>query len=153
MLEPTKPIRNILQKVLDFNENQAFFLLFEQSIVMDYVLDLNTNEQLFKEGVDSTGQKIGIYSGVTFDSKIRKFGRFPEHITLYDTGEFYESFKINNTKNGYIDIIANPNKNGENLFQKYGEEIVGLTDESKTKLQEFSIAILQNIVAEQMFGL
>jgi hypothetical protein len=60
--------------------------------------------------------------------------------TLYDTGEFYNSMMIE-VFNDYIEINGDGLKVDEfgqttDLFQEYGYEIIGLTDESKEKLAQ-----------------
>ena len=72
------------------------------------------------------------------------------HYTLFDTGEFYESFELIVGKD-YFEIDADPlktNEDGEttNLFYKYSTAILGLTDESKDKLaQELIRRYIQKI--------
>ena len=53
-----------------------------------------------------------------------------DHITLRDTGEFYESFKVVPLLRGFR-IEADPDKGGgDNLFDDFGEDIVGLSEEN-----------------------
>ena len=105
------------------------------------ILDWIRWDQLYNEGVDEFGQIIGTYSRATEMFNPEKLEGTP--FTLYDTGEFYNSMMIE-VFNDYIEINGDGLKVDEfgqttDLFQEYGYEIIGLTDESKDKLaQELS---------------
>jgi hypothetical protein len=57
-----------------------------------------------------------------------------EHYTLLDSGEFYKSMVFLLGAN-YFEIDADPIKSNDNLFTKFGEGVIGLTEESKEKLR------------------
>ena len=90
--------------------------------------------------IDGDGDIIGYYSEYTEMLNPEKVAGTP--FTLFDTGDFYKSFILYIYKDA-IEVDANPikiNDKGEkeNLFWKYGENIIALTDESMVKLrQEF----------------
>ena len=89
---------------------------------------LNTEEQLGRDKTDSLGAHLGTYSFATEQiSKGKK--KQGEFIDLKDTGEFWASWKVKVLQK-FISIDANPIKEGNNLFDDYGEEILGLTDEN-----------------------
>ena len=93
-------------------------------------------DQLFKEGIDEDGDIIGTYSEWTEMLNPDKVAG--SHYTLFDTGAFYESMQIVVLNDSFV-VEAQPIKIDEdgkqtNLFEKYGEGIVGLTDENKEKL-------------------
>ena len=67
--------------------------LFQQTSFRKLIIDLNTEEQLYSQGVDSKGVQLGEYSIYTKGLKQNK-GQRTDHITLKDTGEFYKSFSI-----------------------------------------------------------
>jgi hypothetical protein len=102
------------------------------------ILDWIRWDQLYNEGVDEFGQIIGTYSRATEMLNPEKLEGTP--FTLYDTGEFYNSMMIE-VFNDYIEINGDGLKVDEfgqttDLFQEYGYEIIGLTDESKDKLAQ-----------------
>ena len=102
------------------------------------ILDWVRYDQLFKKGVDEDNDIIGFYSEWTELMNPEKVAGTP--YTLFDSGEFYKSMYIIVLKDSFI-IDADPIKvdeNGDvtNLFSKYGEGIVGLNDESRSKLAE-----------------
>ena len=108
--------------------------VFSDKEFQTWILDLIRDDQLMEKGVDETGKIIGTYSWATQNiynsSKIEG-----EHYTLFDTGDFYKSMVILLGTN-YFEIDADPIKENANLFTKYGEGIIGLTDESLEKLRE-----------------
>jgi hypothetical protein len=113
----------ILQQIIDQQK-------FKQEIIR-----LNTEEQLFNRGIDSTGRTLesigGEYADSTIVRKIRA-GQ-PTFPTLKDQGDFYASFIVEVGK-GYFDIDANPIKEGQSLFTRWGEDVLGLADESLQKI-------------------
>lgn len=107
--------------------------VFSDKQFQTWILDLIRDDQLMEKGVDETGKVIGTYSWATQNiynsSKIEG-----EHYTLFDTGDFYKSMVILLGTN-YFEIDADPIKENANLFTKYGEGIIGLTEESLEKLR------------------
>ena len=104
--------------------------------LQEWILNLIREDQLFKEGIDEDGDIIGTYSEWTEMINPEKVAG--THYTLKDTGEFFASFFITIYPT-YFEINANPIKKNdegetENLFYKYTESIIGLTDKSKEKL-------------------
>ena len=102
------------------------------------ILDWIRWDQLYNEGVDEFGQIIGTYSRATEMFNPEKLEGTP--FTLYDTGEFYNSMMIE-VFDDYIEINGDGLKVDEfgqttDLFQEYGYEIIGFTDESKDKLAQ-----------------
>jgi hypothetical protein len=100
------------------------------------ILDWIRWDQLYNEGVDEFGEIIGTYSRYTEIVNPEKQEGTP--YTLYDTGEFYNSLMIE-VLNDSILINGDGLKVDEfgqttDLFEEYGYEIIGLTEESKTKL-------------------
>ena len=54
---------------------------------------------------------------------------------LFDTGAFYNSMIVI-LGNNFFEVDSDPIKDNDNLYTKYGEEIVWLTQDSKDKLSE-----------------
>ena len=125
--------------------NRASNLLFMKTIWIkvfsdvefkNKILDWIRQDQLFKQGIDEDGDIIGTYSEFTEMINPSKVAGTP--YTLFDSGEFYRSMIIYVFQTEIV-IDADPIKNDssgrtENLFNKYGDGIIGLTDENKTKL-------------------
>ena len=97
------------------------------------VLDLIREDQLKEKGIDGDGNVIGYYSYVT--SLINPEKAFNTHYTFFDTGEFFRSMFVK-VLSDRIEINGDGNKGDENLFVKYGSEIIKLTDENTQILKE-----------------
>lgn len=116
--------------------------VFSKPEIRKFVIEeLIQNDQLTDQGIDETGSAIvNADNGRTTYSKMTEIlsgGRKKEgeHYTLKDTGEFYNSM-IMILGSNFFEINADPIKDNENLFSKFGEGVIGLTDESRTKLAE-----------------
>jgi len=98
------------------------------------ILDLNRDRQLYDKGIDSNGQRIfPPYSAVTRLIK-RSQGNIFNRVTLFDTGDFYEGFRIK--LNGYgnpFNIYSTDSKSSD-LQEKYGSSIFGLTRQNEDYL-------------------
>lgn len=114
--------------------------IFNDVIFREWILDLIRKEQLLKKGIDGDGDIIGTYSQMTESINPKKKEGTP--YTLFDSGEFYKSFILYIYRDA-IEVDANPikiNDKGEkeNLFYKYGENILALTPRNLGLLrQEF----------------
>ena len=121
--------------------------------VLNLVVEMNTQDQLFDKGIRANKTKIGKYSPFTIEMKRAKGQPF-NHITLKDTGEFYESFFAFVDSSGDIEIKTEPIKVDEftgletNLLFKYGEEIVGLTPDNLDILNRKILIPVQKYVQE-----
>jgi hypothetical protein len=129
------------------SENELMKVLFQNQTFRKLIIDLNTQEQLFEQGIDSKGRSLGEYSIATIEGtrnflgKKQKGQRF-DHITLNDTGAFYRSFAVQ-LEGNTIRITADGQKEDTNLFQEYGIDIVGLTEDSMSVLATAAIPIIQ----------
>jgi len=136
-------IERLLNNVNKLNINDIFYSLWSDNEVQKYIVKLNTEgettSQLYELGVDAKGKTIGSgnYAPSTIDYKLFGSGDSRiDHITLKDTGKFYDSFKVKPNKKGF-ELVANPNKDDDNLFEIYGKEIVGLTKDNQKLLIAF----------------
>jgi len=127
----------LVQRISSLDEGLIFEIVFNDSRIKDEIIRLNTEEQLFRRGIDSDGKSLGTYSPFTVEIKKKK-GQPTNRITLKDTGEFYDSFRVTANRVS-ITIDADPIKDDNNLFDDFGEEILGLTDESREKLKEMAV--------------
>jgi len=125
-----------LRRAKMISERVFWRTAFNDPNFTNYILDLIRNDQLFSQGIDSDGDIIGYYSEWTEMMNPEK--EAGEHYTLKDTGKFYESMIIYIYDN-LIEIDADPIKKDDkgketNLFNEYGENIIGLTDENLSKV-------------------
>lgn len=121
-----------LDRVINLDADVIISNILRDAEFQRFIIDLNTEEQLFDQGIDSLGASLGDYAATTiegtanFEGKKDKGQRF-DHITLKDTGDFYKSFAIKVQNGGFL-IVADGRKEDTNLLEEYGKEILGLTD-------------------------
>lgn len=128
----------VIKDVKKLNMEQIFRRVMEQKTMQEFVFDIIRIEQLFERGIDGNDDVLGFYSVVTEMINPEKIAGTP--YTLKDTGAFYESFTMYIYKN-YFEIDADPIKkdtNGEetNLFDEYGIDILGITQENLEKVRQ-----------------
>lgn len=135
-------LRNLANRAKRLDSNVILATIYKESEVEGFIVSLNTEgqptSQLYEFGIDSKGNLLEPpYSFTTIQLKLDGFGdKRIDHVTLKDTGEFYESFQIEILKDGF-EIVANPLKENTDLTEKYGQDIIGLTDENKAILSEY----------------
>lgn len=131
LLRVTKNVRsldkaNILKQSLD------------NSQIQHDIINLNTEKQLYEQGVFADGKPTGeyaistIYGTSRFEGKIQK-GQPYEHITFKDTGAMYASETMTLTNNGFV-LSMDTVKEGVDLEERDGK-IVGLTEESLSEVR------------------
>lgn len=143
-----------LEKATGLNPNDLFLEAVGKH-EEELIIHLNTRgeptSQLFVDGINSLGETLesigGGYSDVTIEIKKEK-GQPIDRVTLLDTGKFYDSFKITRTKDSLI-IEADPIKDQTNLFDEWGRDILGITDENKAILNERLIPKIKKIIFKE----
>lgn len=126
-----------LHKLLDnasrLSDLQAWFSAFDPK-TKELILDWIREDQLREKGVNAEGDVIGYYSYAT---ELLSGGEKQEGTpyTLYDTGEFYRSMYMVVLRDAVV-FEADPIKGDDNLFEKYGRNIIGLTEPNKDKLRQ-----------------
>lgn len=125
-------IQALLNRVVEFNAGLTSGAYIKEAIEDNeaFIVDINSEEQLFEKGITSTGVSIADYapySPVTVEIKQMK-GQPVNRVTLRDEGDFHASFAIKATDEEF-EIVANDWK-VKDLTLYYGDEILGLTDEN-----------------------
>jgi len=150
-------LKQIKANLRTLDINSIIRSIISREEVKDFIIDLNTNKQLFGQGENSFGVRLENvrgrdYSDLTVQLKIEDGLPF-DRITLFQTGEFYSSFVVI-PGNDYFTISADPIKGDDNLFDDWGEDILGLQDENLQQLiffikdaiiQEFKRAITRGL--------
>lgn len=111
-------------------ENIIFKKALDNKLIKDLITDLNSKIQLGEQSVDSLGNKLFnqmTQSAVYAESDPQGRGGQPYQVKR--TGEYWESFKAL-VGQGFIIINSDPFKEDDNLFEIYGTNLEGLTDES-----------------------
>ncbi len=112
------------------------------------ILDLNRIGQLFNQGIDSQGALIGFYK-VTHIGARGQVKTAGSHYTFDNEGIFFDSFRVLTFKD-FFEIIANPIRDGDNLFEKFTPNLVGLTDQSKEKLRGLMLPLIQDHIRNKL---
>ncbi len=159
MFEPLEKLLNNIKKAGSLSGvGQLSLSVFVLPEIKRFIIRLNQVDQLYNEGVDVNDKIIGTYSYMTalmageehyiFNGlvSVKKAG---EPYTLYETGEFYESFKVKIEGNGFI-IEADTVKEDKDLMD-YGD-ILGLTEESKGKLSKKMLPFLQEALRNYLLS-
>ena len=141
-------LRDVLTNVINLDSDEVMFVVLSRPDVQELIVILNTDEQLF-QGINADGISLndigGDYSLFT-TVPIKKAKGLPfNFVTLFDEGDFYDTFKVKVQKDGFI-IEADTIKEGTDLQDRWGFELLGLTDESKNELveniKEYIVAII-----------
>lgn len=139
MFGAIKDIGNNMQRL---NPNRLMRDVIDETSVKAQIIDLNQS-QMFDKGIDAKGETLGDYSQVS----VTKYGKRPGHIQLKDTGEFYDSMKVNIEEDKFI-IIGDTDKGDVDLANVY-PDVLGLTTESKEEiLPEISQRLSEKIKEE-----
>lgn len=133
------PLRRVAVAISSITLDQIMLELSKDREVTDLIVELNTREQLYNKGVDSTGSNLedigGFYSFQTVIIKKEK-GQPTDRVTLRDTGKFYDSWRVFLDSNHDFEISNDPIKDGVNILDRWGKNVLGLTDESQAKFND-----------------
>lgn len=140
-------VNKLISNLQSLNIDRIIFNLLKNQSFQDFIIEANTKDQLFDKGENSLGVSLEDVRGSGYSDltiRIKKFkGQKVENVTLNDTNAFYESFNVSLNPKSF-DIDADPVKEDTNLFDEWGEDIVGLNEEN---LQEL-IDMLQDGIIE-----
>lgn len=115
-------------------DGEVFRLVLDNKTIKDLIVFMNTQDQLGRRHIDSEGEALfNKLTDRTTYSLFDKKGRGGKPYQLKDTGEFWRSFKAT-IGNGFIEITSDPLKDGTDLFDVFGEDIEGLTEQNLENL-------------------
>ena len=136
-----KDFERLLKNVTNLDLNDVFLSMWKRNDVQQYIVKLNTagekTSQLYNLGVDSLGKSLGDYTFNTIQMKLAGDGnKRVDHITLIDSGGFYNSFVVIPSKKGFK-VSSNPiMDDGTNLLDRF-PDVEGLTKENEEILLAF----------------
>lgn len=133
MARTVKDYMDFLKNVKDAIPNQTEAIIKRNEKL---ILDLNRQSQLYEKGIDSKGFEINPeYRPFTIEIK-QLIGQPYDHVTLFYSGRFYNSFFIKYNKDTFmLEILADDEKT-RSLVTKYGSDIFGLTNENQKILND-----------------
>lgn len=144
-------LRQIAQNAVRLDINEILSDIWRDTFVQDFILEeLNQNDQL-RKGLKANGKEVGFYRNDGYaDFKQAIGSKAPTGtVDLVVTGDFYSTFAVDITPKGF-QITANTGIYEFDFAQKYGEEILGLSEESIQKLQEFVKPMIIEKVREHL---
>jgi hypothetical protein len=133
-------IISTVKKVDDVSIGKA---IFGNPEIKKLIIKLNTEKQLFLEGVDAQGKSLPLYS-----LKSKKKPNTPYN--LKDTGDLYASFTVEVNSDGDAVVEADYLKDGFDLRNLTKSEFVGLTESSEAILQQEAEKIIKNYIIKTL---
>lgn len=126
-------LHEMLRRARRISDVVFWYETFSDAKTRDEIIDWIRIEQLQKRGVNADNEVIGLYSYAT---ELISGGAKQEGTpyTLEDTGEFYRSMYMVILKDAIV-FEADPIKGNDNLFAKYGSNIVNLNQSNREKLR------------------
>lgn len=119
-----------IESLKSINDSMEDVLRVEIEINESLIVYMNAGYQLFEQGITRNGVSISSYEPykqrTIREKKIK--GQPTNRVTLRDEGLFHASFKVVTGPIGFE--IAATDWKTEDLVAKYGEQILGLTDEN-----------------------
>ena len=126
-------IKNLIENLTKYRDNINNYMEDITRSIEDEIKELNVHQQ-YDLGQDRYGAEIRPeYAESTIRYKRRK-GQPTDRVTLQDTGQYHDTFKIQYEAEGF-ELYANDWKAGF-LDRKYGKEIYGLQDEAARELAD-----------------
>jgi hypothetical protein len=114
--------------------------------VQTFIINLNTEDQLKKRNENALGVKLYQIGGeYSVETLIIKGVSNPKRVTLYDTGDYYESFAVIPLANGDFEIQSNTTIHGDDLKDRWGKEIEGL---NKINMVKVDLFIQEKVIEE-----
>ena len=140
-------LTKLVNRGLELNNSGLFFRVFSQKETEMFIVYLNTEFQLY-DGVNAKGIPLddigGSYAESTIKRKARK-GQPSDRVTLKDTGAFYKTFSVDVFDDEFY-IEASTIKDGHNLVDRWGDDLIGLTEPARLELIEFILPEIQKFV-------
>lgn len=123
--------------------------IFNRADVKEEVQALQ-EAQMYVDGVDSKNKTLGNYSDVS----VAVYHKPPGHIRVYETGDFYDSIKVDSKKDEVV-ISANTIKTAwdgaVDLLDRW-PALLGLNEKSLSKIRDFIKPLFIEAVREAIFA-
>lgn len=127
------------RRISKLNAEDVFIFVFSRADVLDYIEGLNKVQ--LRSGIDSEGVEL-IQRGGDYSLKYRTIKRrkgTPDGVVdLELTGKFYDSIQAK-YESGNLILQGDTIKDGQDLRKRWGNKIIGLTDENIEILREYII--------------
>ncbi len=121
------------RQALDIND--ILFKVWQDPVIQDYIIELNTNQQL-RLGQKSNNQSMPDYASLDYLGAKRSAGLRKiagEETDLFVSGNFYATWNVIPLRDGF-EIEADTDIYGKDFIRIYGLDILGLNDKNMAKL-------------------
>jgi len=145
-----QPFKNLIGFVRDIEDRLIFETAEQVFNQFGFVIkDFIVNKQLFREGIDGTGERITPgYARTTIRLKISK-GQPADRVTLHDSERFVDSITIEGTADSLV--ISSDVVYDKYIFKKYGKDVIRPTAENLIEfIEKFYIPRLKERVQNQL---
>jgi hypothetical protein len=147
------PLGINLKRVKALKTEDLFKEVFTRPDVARVVVELNRLR--LQKGLTTQNRRItNLQTGSKAYTKVteaiyKKIGRrivAGSNYTMKYRGDFYNSIRVNNVTGFNFDVLADPIKDdGTNLYEVYGQFLIGATPEDLDVLRAYVLPIMQNI--------
>ena len=152
-------INKLFSKAKSLDEGRAWIFVIDSG-VQRKIIELNTTDQLGREGIDSEGDSLGDYAPLTVE--IRSNGNDPrnkagrslqtDHIDFKVTGDYWDSWKVQVTSTQII-VTTDPNRYNELVNElRFSPEHVGLTEENLEVIRKIVLPKYQEYARRELFS-
>ena len=144
----------VCNNIKQIDEKKIFKEIFSDRELQEDIANLN-KDQMYEQGIlDIPTGSVFQYAPFTLEYKQKQAGKLgrdtrSDHITLKDTGEFYDSIKVRAEQETII--ISGDMKKPDNDLEKQFPNALGLTDESIRTIQGLVLPVLQVEVRKAIF--
>ena len=149
--------KELRDKVDSIDTNVLINTILSRPEYKEFIIERNTQIQLFELNVDSEGVKLAANRSGYSDNTLRisqeegrpKRGR--DRVDLHDTGDYYKSHAVDigSLKDDYFTMISDAQKDDTDLVDEWGD-ILGLTDESMNALSVFILVEFLPLLLEEI---
>ena len=135
-------LKESLNKWLKIDPISIIRQILSDRAILNWIEEANRKQLL--TGKNSFDVKLsdigGGYSDFTLQNNTSSISKTRDKVNLYDTGEFHDSITVK-VDNNLLQLDADPfkiddNGNTTNLFNEWGEDIIGLNEENLQQLIE-----------------
>jgi hypothetical protein len=130
---------DLFDRIKELDQDKLLREVWDDSLTQDYIIELNTIEQLFKKSQLSDGELLPPYALDSYLGAKKSLGLAPSGlINLRLSDRYYNTYEVIPNSTGFV-IESNTNLYPESgdFINIYGPNIQGLTEESKQALQIF----------------
>lgn len=148
-------VKKVLKNIQKIDEGKLLRDILLENTQLQYdILKLNTEKQLYEEGVFADGKPTGEYAPFSYQYKKTEAGALgrdtrTDHITYKDTGEMYDSARMKVSNKGFI-ISMDTVKGGDDLEKRDGK-LVGLTEDSLGEVRVWVLPLARAEVLQKIF--